>query len=304
MMPWRLIVVCVSIVGAAWAAPVDAQTRTRDEWVALAKSGFVVPPGQTAMGLLREMNALLASTDPVLRDDVAFSAAERWIVRDKVVGPEDLRTLTALWTANLEDGLGTSGDDRVFKRTFSALSLSLIAAREVATPFLTAAEAQQLFDRLLDYFGRERDLRGFDPAHGWMHSVAHTADAFKFLARGTQWAPGNLSRLLDAVRAKIDASDQVFVWGENERLAAALHAAMRRADADAAVTEAWASAWVPRHTALWAHGPQVDPAQFVRVENAKQVLRALHALLSMDLTPTPPGDAAKRAVLLALARMR
>ncbi len=278
--------------------------RPRAEWVALARGGFAVPAGSSAAGLLTEMNVLLASPDPVLRDEVAYGAAERWIVREKVVPPADLRRLMALWSGNLDDGLGASNDDRVFKRSFSALCLSLVAAREAATPFLTAPEAQQLFERLLDYLARERDLRGFDPARGWMHAVAHTADAFKFLARGPQWAPANLPRLLDAVRTKLMTHDTVFTWGEGARLAAALHAAVRRADADAAVVDAWLARWPADHRALWANGPVVAPAAFARVENATQVLRALHTLLAMDPSPTGPGDTARRATLAALAQMR
>jgi hypothetical protein len=48
----------------------------------------------------------------------------------------------------------------------------------------------------------------------------------------------------------------------------------------------------------------VDPRAFAQVDNAKQVLRSLHAALSMDAAPTPTGTAAAGAVLSALARMR
>ena len=156
------------------AAPALGQPAARDraEWVALAKSGFVIPDGRTAIQLLVEMNPLLASTDPVLRDDVAYSAAERWILREHRLSPADLRTLLQLWTKNLDEGLGTAGDDRVFTRSFSALSLSAIAAADLSSPFLSETELRAFFNRMLDYFQRERDLRGFDPVRGWMHSVA------------------------------------------------------------------------------------------------------------------------------------
>ena len=246
-------------VYAVMAVPTSlaAQTRTREAWIAVKTSGFAVPAGESATALLVELNPLLASPDPVLRDDVAFSAAERWIVRDKVVAPDGLRTLISLWSANLDDGLGASGDDRVFTRSFSALSLSLIAAREVATPFLTADEAQRLFERLLD-----------------------------------------------AVRAKIEASDVVFAWGENGRLALALHSAARRPDADVTAVERWTSQWPSDHAALWANGPLVNPVRFARVENATQVLRSLHAALAMEQSPTAQGESVRRATLAALARMR
>ena len=299
------LVLAIAMLSASLGPPhADAQMRTREAWLALAKSGFVVPPGEAAAGLLVDMNALLASPDPVLRDEVAYSAAATWIASKRLVGPDDLRRLLTLWSANLDDGLGTSGDDRVLKRSFSALCLSLIAAREAATPFLTAAEVDTFHTRLLDYFARERDTRGFVAERGWIHSAAHTADAFKFLARGPHWTPVHTSRLLDAMARKLDAVDTVFVWGEPERLGAALHAAVRRPDADTPAFEAWTTRWVERHTALWAGGPAVDPARFVVVENAKQTLRALVTLLAMETSPTPTGESARRAALAALARMR
>jgi hypothetical protein len=277
---------------------------TRSDWIALAKGGFVVPSGRTAADMLTEMNQLLGSNDPVLRDDVAYSAAERWILRDRRLSPSELRGLLQLWITNLADGLGGAGDDRVFKRSFSALSLSLIAAAELAAPFLEPAETQAFFDRMLDYFQRERDLRGFDPVHGWMHTVAHTSDALKFLARNPKLPAGSDLRLLAAVRAKIDSHDAVFTWGENDRMALALQSAVRRPDADAAALSAWTEGWVAAHKELWANGPQVDPRRFARVENAAQVMRSLGAALAMEAAPTPSGEAARTTLLAALATMR
>ena len=279
-------------------------SRDRAEWLALAKGGFVVPDGTRAVDLLVEMNPLLGSPDPVLRDEVAYSAAEKWILRDKRLSPADLRQVLRLWSSNLDDGVGEVGGDRIFKRSFSALCLSLVAAADLQTAFLEPLEAQAFFNRMVDYFRRERDLRGFDAQRGWLHSVAHTSDALKFLLRDARLAAGSDARLLDAVKAKLEAHDAVFVWGDNDRIALALHAAVRRADADPDALKAWAEHWVAAHAALWANGPHVEPRRFAVVENAKQVMRALHTALSMDVTLTPTSDVARVTLLAALAKMR
>jgi Protein of unknown function (DUF2785) len=283
---------------------VSSPVHDRSYWVALAKTGFTPPDGQDVFPLLLAMNPLLGSSDPVLRDEVAYSAAERWILRDRRVAPAQLRELMKQWSANLDNGLGDAGDDRVFGRSFSALCLSVIAASDLEAPFLAPAEARAFFDRLLDYFHRENDVRGFDPARGWMHSVAHTSDALKFLARNPKLAAGTDSRLLSAVRAKIESTSTVFTWGENDRMALALQSAVRRDDADGAALEAWVTHWTNAHRALWANGPQVNAVQFARVENAKQVMRSLHAALSMEASPTPNGTAAEKILLTGLAKMR
>jgi hypothetical protein len=301
----RLACAFVCLTAIVPTHPAEAQTdRARADWIALAKSGFTLAEGAKAIDRLVEMNALLASTDPVLRDDVAFSAAERWIVRDGRVTPEDLRTLLRLWSANLQDGLDAPGDDRIFKRSFSALCLSLIAARDLTAPFLEAGEVAAFFDRTLDYFTRERDLRGFDPVRGWMHSPAHTSDTLKFLARNPKLPAGSDARLLAAVQGKIESADTVFAWGETDRMALALQSIVRRADAVPANVDAWTARWLEEYKALWANGPQVDPKRFARVENARQVMRSLYAALSMEASPTSNGDTARKALLAGLAKMR
>lgn len=301
----RVTVVVVAAAVTLWVpAPAAAQTRSKDAWVALARGGFTLPAGQRPADVLVEMIPLLASPDPVLRDEVAYAAAERWILRDKSVVDADVGRLIERWRAKLSDGLGTSGDTQALARSFSALSLSTATARHATSPVLDPATAQQLFDHLLDYLRRERDLRGFDPQLGWIHATAHTADAIKFLARAATWRPANLSLLLDTVRTKIEMWEGVFVWGEAERLAAMLHAAVRRPDADLTTFGPWLAGWTRDHDALWAKGPHVDAASYARVENAKQVLRALHALLAMEQTPSGPASEARQAVLTTLARLR
>ena len=292
------------VLAAVTLAAGQRPTPSRDDWIALAKGGFVVPAGRTASDLLLEMDSLLESDDPVLRDDVAYGAAERWIVREHRLSPSELRSVLQLWTDNLDDHLGEVGDNRVFKRSFSALCLSLIAATDVSSPFLDPPELRAFFDRMLNYFQRERDPRGFDPVRGWMHTVAHTSDALKFLMRNPKLPPGSDVRLLDAVRAKIESSDEVFAWGENDRMALALQSAVRRADADPAALADWIQYWVTAHRTLWANGPQINPRRFATVENAAQVMRSLLAALSMESSPTPAGEAARQALIAALAKMR
>ena len=299
------LVLALHLPRGAGAQPAGPRaTHDRAYWVALAKTGFTPPDGEDVFSLLMEMNPLLGSTDPVLRDDVAYSAAERWILRDRRVAPAQLRALMKQWTTNLEDGLGEAGDERVFSRSFSALCLSVIAASDLNAPFLAPAEARAFFDRMLDYFQREEDLRGFDAGRGWMHSVAHTSDALRFLARNPKLTAGTDTRLLAAVRGKIDSTTTVFTWGENDRMALALQSAVRRDDADAAALEAWVTQWTNAHRAVWANGPQVNAVHFARVENAKQIMRSLYAALAMETSPTPAGTAAAKILLAGLAKMR
>jgi uncharacterized protein DUF2785 len=53
----------------------------------------------------------------------------------------------------------------------------------------------------LAYLRDERDTRGFDPAKGWIHSTAHTADLVAALARNPQFTPADQTQARDAARA-------------------------------------------------------------------------------------------------------
>src|SRR5215471_4858000 len=183
-------------------ALLSAPPHPKAYWQAIAKGDFEPPAGVTAAQLVPELVANLASPDPELRDDLSATILTSWIARKKLLGPEDLRSLITTLRTNLRQGIGTTDGDGVLLRSFSALTLSIVVARDNEAPFLTEAEQAALLDSALDYFHDERDLRGFDPALGWMHSAAHTADLLKFLARSARLPAGAQPRILAALAAK------------------------------------------------------------------------------------------------------
>ena len=294
-----LELVCAFLLGGA--AP-DAPARDAAYWRALADRKFAVPDGASPGALLLETSALLASPDPTLRDGVGYAAAAEWIVRKKVVEPPELRKLLALWTGNLAKGVGQAGDDGVLLRSFSALDLSLLAARDLDTPYLEPAELKALLDAALAYLSAERDLRAYDPRKGWMHATAHTADLLKFLARNPRLATADAARVLPGIGGKLGEAGEVFAWGEDERLASAALAVVRRKDFDPAWLSAWQEGLIARAEGLW-EAPELDVRRFAAVQNGKHVLARLHVLLSV--VPEPPAAVvdARGSVLHALERL-
>jgi hypothetical protein len=99
-------------------------------------------------------------------------------------------------------GIGSTGDESVLLRSFSALDLSMLAAHDLDKPFLEPAAFRELLAAALDYLAREKDVRGFVPGSGWHHSTAHTADLLKFLARSPRLTPEDQSRILAGIGAK------------------------------------------------------------------------------------------------------
>ena len=179
-----LLLMLSALLTEASANPPAAQDQPghdREFWRAIAKNHFAVPDGQPIVPLLQELSGLLGSPDPELRDDLAYTIIDQW-VRHQDVSAAELNSLADAWRANLRSGIGESGTETVFKRSFSALCLASLARRELKTPFLGPVRFQALLGDALAYLKDERDLRAFDPSKGWMHATAHTADLLSNLA--------------------------------------------------------------------------------------------------------------------------
>ncbi len=211
----------------------------------------------------------------------------------------------ALLSANLRRGIGETGNDGVLRRSFSALDLSILAAAELQQPALDDAGYARLLDDALAYLKDERDLRGLEPRVGWIHATAHTADLLKFLARDARFKPQDQARLLDAAWSKLTAGGApVFTHAEDERLAAALVSVVRRPDFDPASLDPWLERFVALEKQVWTRMPP-DSATLDASQNARNLLRSVHALLSFAEPAAADGQAAARDKALAtLAKIR
>jgi hypothetical protein len=286
-----------SIAALPALAQSPAPTRDRVFWRALAAGKFAVPAGDSATGLARELSALLASPDPELRDDIAYTGLVSLIYRQRAVPPEAIRELTTEWRRNLTVGLGEQGTDAVFRRSFSALSLGIVAALDNEAPFLDRAGFDRLLASALEYLSGERDLRGFDPGTGWMHAVAHTADLLKFLARSRHLQPAQQTAILDGIAGKLRTVDEVLTHGEDERLARAVVAIVARADFDRAAFERWLTALAPARSTA-----PPSPASLAGLQNRRNLVVSLHAVLTTDARDLAGLDAARSVVRAALKK--
>ena len=269
-------------------------------WDALAAKEFAVPDGESVGALALEAAALLSSPDPKLRDGIAFEALARWVYRDGRVPAADLEKLRTTLQAGLGKGLGEAGADSAYGRSFSALALSILAAVDLKTPWMTPEAFDGLLGAATGYLVSEKDVRGFVPGSGWVHSAAHTADVLKFLARSPRLTPAGQARIVEAVAARLKTAGLVFAWGEDERLALALLSLTRRADFDPKPLEAWLASLAAENAALWKDGPAIDPAAFVPVRAQKQALVHLAALLARE---ERPPEAFRKALNEALGKL-
>lgn len=262
-------------------APVGASAaHDKPYWVALRTDHFKLASGEPVLPLALEAAALLGSTDPELRDGVAYEAMVAWVYAEPRLDAAGLEQLRNTLVGNARRGLGEPENDGLFLRSFSILALSVLAATDLKRPFLTQAQFDELLDLALAELWGERDLRGYVVGKGWGHATAHTADLLKFLARSHWLGVEQQSRIVNAIAERLRTAERVFVWGEDERLAATLASLARRPDADPAAFTAWFKRVGEEHEAVWS-GP-FEPARYVAVRAQLNALNALGADLSAD----------------------
>lgn len=284
---------------AAAALLVQPPVHDKAFWQAIVHAKFEVPAGQTAATLAGELVGYLGSPDPEVRDDLAETILTSWIYEKKLLNPDDLRGLTLTLRQNLRRDIDTVNTDATLGRSFSALTLSIVAARENAAPFMSAAEYSELLDSALTYFHDERDTRGYDAQRGWIHSAAHTADLLKFLARSSKLPPNGQARILSALLAKNREARAPFAQGEDERMARVIISIVRRDDFDRHAFSTWLDA--ARDTASFPQTPDVDRLR--AHQNVRHLLAALWTELSVDDRPSPGADLARTALKETLTKL-
>jgi len=303
-MAWKSIALLGILFAAtcclhAGAVPTGS-AHTRDFWRKIAKNHYAVPAGQPVFPLMRELSGYLGSTDPELRDDLAYSILATWIARQKDLSAAELIALVNDWRANLRSGIGERGSDSVFKRSFSALCLASLAERDLTSPFLGEQPYRALLADALAYLGNEADLRAFDPAKGWIHATAHTADLLTALASNLLLRAEDQARVLRAVGTRLNSAGEIFGYGEQDRLAAVVAAIVRRKDSDRNGFARWLSELDAADQQVWQQSPP-NLTLLKTFENDSYMLRALAASLAAEPAGTPAGEA-QRIVLQVLKR--
>lgn len=171
----------------------------------------------------------VGNVDSALRDDLIYVTFARLITEDRLT-TDRLKKLLAesLDERHLFYRLGEFETDSVFTRSFSVLIVALILIADRSHAFLDRAEVLQIKERLIDYFSKELDRRGYVEGKGWAHSIAHTADAMDELARHELMEANDLIELLETIQRKLFWEEGVYIHNEDERLALAAFAILSR----------------------------------------------------------------------------
>jgi hypothetical protein len=245
-------------------------------WKGIAEHNFAVPPNESVGALALEIADLAASTDSSLRDSYGYETLVAWIYRDNLLTAAQLEALRSKLLPAMIFRIGESESDAVFRRSFSALYMSILAAQDLRKPFLSAATFKETLDTALRCYAEEKDLRGYVPDKGWAHATAHVADLLKFLARNASLSAEDQNRIVNSVAQRCRTAHLVFAWGEDARMATALLSVADRKDFDASAFANWFKALIIENKELWKR-PKLDPAMYASLRVQTNVLAHLAA---------------------------
>lgn len=249
-------------------------------WEQLVAGGHRVPTDRPLAELTTELTAMLGDSDPYVREHLAFATLATWIAEG--VYDHLLDGLGDGMAAGLVVGLGTTSSDTVFRRSCSARVLAECLRRDNLVHLMPADTILRWGDRVTSWLVRERDLRGYVDGKGWARTVGYGADALAELARSEHIGRLELTVVLDVIADRLSApTDFRLVHGEDDRLATATMAVLRRDVLQIEVLEPWVARLVEA-----AMAPREgDP--YLVTGNVQSFLRALH--LQLALGPHPPA---------------
>ena len=267
------------------------------DWHRVVADDCALPAGEPLDELSAELTRMLGSPDPVQRDELAHRVLATWI--DRGVYDDLLTGLGDGMVVGLTRGLGESGTDSVFRRSFSALVLAGCLDRANRLDLVPAGKVLEWGDRLASWYVRERDLRGFVEGKGWAHAVAHGADGLGVLAGSRHLGAPELTAVLDTLADRVLVPGEAWVHGEPDRVALATLAVLRRDLVPFGVTERWIARVA---AAADPFGGETDGDPFETAGNPQAFLRALH--VQTVLAPEPPPDRADLLLVLVDALRR
>jgi hypothetical protein len=266
----------------------------KEFWISLSRNDFQIPEGYTQSNLTEILFSYLASTDPDLRDEIAYTVYANWLKRE-MYSQEEVTSHTERLLSNLEKGIGETESDTVFLRAFSILLLAEIVHNDNKKPILEKDQIESILEKALWYLDAEKDPRGYIPVKGWAHALAHTADLLLVLARNRSIDAADLSRMLSAISSKmVHSTAHIYIQGEDERLARAVLEILRRDLIPSGQVESWSKSMTQPDGKDWK-GAYLDEERNRAFQNTRNFLRSVYLALLAQ-----PGEFPNREPLSGL----
>ncbi|KAA0964950.1 DUF2785 domain-containing protein [Sporosarcina sp. ANT_H38] len=183
----------------------------------------------------QEMLTQIGNPDSYLRDELIYRSFGKMIVSNQL-NSEEIQALleVVLQEDYLFYGIGESGTDSVFTRSFSALVIAAVIEYDIEKQVVDPDLVLYTVDRVIRYMMEEKDARGFIHGNGWAHAIAHGADALDALSKHPLLKKEDSNQILHAVQhsllRQVDYLDE-----EEERLATIIVSLIKYQDNEQAI---------------------------------------------------------------------
>jgi hypothetical protein len=275
----------------------------KDFWNSIAKNDYQIPEGYTLENLTDILFSYLGSVDAELRDDIAYGVYANWL-KQGIYSKETIKSHIDKLLSNLDKGVGETESDTVFLRSFSILLLAEIVHNDNKKQLLEKNQVKSILEKGLWYLDAEKDARGYIPAKGWAHALAHTADLMLVLARNRFIDGSDLWRMLATISNKmVHATRYVYIHGEDERLAGAVIEILRRDLVSLNQLEIWTRSFKEPDGKDWK-GAYVDEERSNAFHNTRNLLRSIYFALVAQEENFPDREALTEIFLNTLHNLR
>ncbi len=188
-------------------------------WVSIKENNYEFPVGHSVSHLTDELFSNIGSTDSELRDTIGLEVFYNWL-KQGIYSVDDIRGFIARLCFNLQIGIGETGSDSVFLRSFSALWLALIVNNDNETPVMEKEDITTILEAALAYFVAENDLRGYVATKGWAHAIAHGSDLLDALGNSLHTDANDHINILNCIASKLqDSTHWKYLYNEDSRIA-------------------------------------------------------------------------------------
>ncbi len=257
------------------------QEAIRDELFRYREAGWPHLPVSKADALLGDALQVLPTPDSELRDVLAMTACET-LIEGGNCSPAALKDAFRISLQRLHDGLGESGTDSIFGRSFSALVLASLLRRDCRQPLFSKEEWKTLFSAACTQLSKERDLRGYVKGKGWAHALAHFGDLFEAAAHSPFCAAEHADSFLSAMAPLTAEAHTFFCHFEYDRLLRAIPVFMQKG----ALSEKALCAWITTLPPIWPW-KSGEPEEHLLLRTAMRFNRVtfLRALFALELSP-------------------
>ncbi len=187
----------------------------------IAENNYELPKGEKASDYLDSILTYIGDTESELRDKLIYSTLFQWI--EEKVYFSDIELIKLLNTIMSKDfmffKIGNEGDDSAFRRSFSVLLLNPIICVHVWNHnFIDREMLFRIKTNLIKFYNEEKDYRAYVPVKGWVHSIAHAADAFSVLVGCKDINEDLYKEYLEFTKNILLDGRYVFTGEEDERL--------------------------------------------------------------------------------------